>query len=146
MTESQHAHVPEPGFRAGNGHGAAFLKGLVGGAVIGAAAGLICAVQVHAAVRMLRRQLTAASDSATERYREVTAQVGGAFDDFSRTARDLLGNPRTLVGRGAGVKEPASVAHTELDRNVARAARRSSRELASSSVPLRLYRNTRRQA
>jgi len=74
-------------------------------------------------------QLTAASDFATERYREVTAQVGGAFDDFTRTGRDLVGTGRTVVGRGADVKEPATVAHTEL-------CARATTPLAERGLPL----------
>jgi hypothetical protein len=122
--------------RAGNGYGGAVLKGLVGGAVVGAAAGATCAVLVCAAVRLFRRPLTVASDSATERCREVTAQPGGALGDLSGVARDVIGNARTVVERGAGVTEYASAAHPERDRSLAKAARRSTREPASSIVTL----------
>jgi gas vesicle protein len=102
MTETRNEHFTEPGFEAGNGHrSGAFLKGLVGGALIGAAAGLVCAPQVYAALRTFRRQLMNVSDSGAQRYRHVTTEVGGAFDDLQK-ARDVAEKAPSSVARAAG--------------------------------------------
>ena len=90
MTETRNEHFTEPGFEAGNGHrSGAFLKGFVGGVLIGAAAGVVCAPHMYAALRRFRRQLLDLGDSPATRYRDVTTQVGGAFDDLEQKARDV---------------------------------------------------------
>ena len=43
MTETRHESTTEPRLEAPSGHNGDFLKGLVGGALIGAAVGNLCA-------------------------------------------------------------------------------------------------------
>ena len=103
MTETRRDASTEPGDEAGNGHGNdAFLKGLVGGMLIGAAAGMVCAPHVYAALRRCRHQLTNVSDSAATRYQRVTTQVGGSFDDLEQKARDVAGTAPIDAVRAAG--------------------------------------------
>jgi gas vesicle protein len=107
MTETRHDNPAEPGLEAGNGHrSGAFLKGLVGGVLIGAAAGAVCAPHMYAALRRFRRQLLDLDDSPTTRYRDVTAQVGGAFDDLEQKARDVGEQAPSVVVPDASVVMP----------------------------------------
>jgi hypothetical protein len=109
MTETRHDKSAEPGLEAGNGHrSGAFLRGLVGGTLIGAAAGVVCAPHVYAALRRFRRQLLDVDDAPATRYRHVTAQVGGAFDDLEQKARDVAEHAPSVVARGAGDVERAT--------------------------------------
>jgi gas vesicle protein len=127
MTETRHESTTEPRLEAPSGHNGDFLKGLVGGALIGAAVGVIFAPQAYAALRTLRRQLTDASDAAAERYREAATRVGDAVDDLEQKGRDVYGKALSVVVRGAeDIKERATEAQTELDQSAAHAARRSS--------------------
>jgi gas vesicle protein len=109
MTGTRHDSSTEPGLQPGNGHRRdAFLRGLVGGALIGAAAGVVCAPHVYAALRRFRRQLRDVNDSPATRYRHVTAQVGGAFDDLEQKARDAAEQAPGVVARAASDLERES--------------------------------------
>ena len=103
MTETPHDSSTEPSVEAGTGHrSAAFLEGLIGGALIGAAAGVVCAPRVYAALRRFRRRLMDVDASPATRYQHVTEQVGGTFDDLEQKARDVAAKAPTVVARGAG--------------------------------------------
>lgn len=103
MTETRHDSSTEPSVEAGNGHRrGAFLKGLGGGALIGVAAGVVCAPHVYAALRRFRHRLMDVDDSPATRYQHVTAQVGGTFDDLEQKARDVAEKVPSVVARGAG--------------------------------------------
>ena len=111
--------------------GSRFLAGLVGGALIGTAAGVYFAPRINAALRNIRRQVTdtavGASDVAAEKYREATTRVGDAVDDLQHKGRAVYGKALSAVVRGAeDVKERATDARSELDQSAAPAARRSS--------------------
>jgi gas vesicle protein len=130
MTETRNENIAEPRFEPANGHGNGFLKGLFGGALLGAAAGVLFAPQLHAAFRDLRRQLTDvaadATDAATERYRDATAAVGEAVDDLQQKGRGLYGKALSVIVRGAEeVQERATEAQTDLEQREANATRRS---------------------
>ncbi len=123
--------LPSHDFEAAAGHRSRFLTGLVGGALIGTAAGVLFAPQINAALRNIRRQLTdtaaGASDAAAEKYREATTRVGDAVDDLQQKGRAVYGKALSAVVRGAeDVKERATEARSELDQSAAPAARRSS--------------------
>ena len=108
MTETAHDFT-EPGVEAGSGHrSGAFLTGLVGGALIGATAGVVCAPHVYAAFRRFRRRLTDVDDSPATRYQHVTAQVGGTFDDLEEKARGVAEKAPGVGARAAG---PVSKEH-----------------------------------
>jgi gas vesicle protein len=131
MDETRHEEIAEPRLEAAAGHGSRFLAGLVGGALIGTAAGVLFAPQINAALRNIRRQLTdaaaGASDTAAKKYRGATTRVADAVDDLQEKGRALYGNALTTVVRGAeDVKERATEARSELDQSAAYAARRSS--------------------
>jgi gas vesicle protein len=131
MTETRNENITEPRFEPANGHPNGFLKGLFGGALLGAAAGVLFAPQLYAAFRNLRRQLTDvtadATDAATERYRDTAAAVGEAVDDLQRKGRGLYGKALSVVVRGADeVQERATKAQTDLEQREANATRRSS--------------------
>jgi len=131
MTETRHENTTEPRLEAATGHSGGFLKGLFGGALVGTAAGVLFAPQIHAALRNVRRQLTDATadagDAAAERYREVKTRVGDAVDDLQQKGRGVYGKALTAVVRGAEeIKERATEAQDELDHSDARAARRAS--------------------
>jgi len=131
MTETRHENTTEPRLEAATGHSGGFLKGLFGGALIGTAAGVLFAPQIHAALRNVRRQLTDATadagDAAAERYREVKTRVGDTVDDLQQKGRGVYGKALTAVVRGAeDIKERATQAQAELDHSDARAARRAS--------------------
>jgi gas vesicle protein len=131
MDETRHEEIAEPRFEAAAGHRSRFLTGLVGGALIGTAAGVLFAPQINAALRTIRRQLTdtaaGASDAAAEKYREATTRVGDAVDDLQQKGRAVYGKALSAVVRGAeDVKERATEARSELDQSAAHAAGRSS--------------------
>ena len=130
MTETRQDNTIEPQLEAANGQAGGFLKGLVGGALIGTAAGVLFAPQIYAALRNVRRELTDAAadarDAAAKSYRESTTRVGDAVEDLQQKGRDVYGKALSVVVRGAEeVKERATEAQTELDRSAADAARRS---------------------
>ena len=131
MNETRQENTTEPRLEAAAGHSNGFLKGLVGGALIGTAAGVLFAPQINAALRNIRRQLTdtaaGASDAAAAKYREATTRVGDAVDDLQQKGRAVYGKALSAVVRGAeDVKERATEARSELDQSAAPAARRSS--------------------
>ena len=131
MTETGRENTTEPRLEAASVQSGVFLIGLFGGALIGTAAGVLFASQIHAAVRNLRRQLTdaaaGASDAASARYRAATTQVSDAVDDLQQKGRGVYGKALSAVVRGAeDVKERATQAQTELDQRAANEARRSS--------------------
>ena len=132
-------NTTEPRLEAAAGHSSGFLKGLVGGALIGTAAGVLFAPQINAALRNIRRQLTdtaaGASDAAAEKYREATTRVGDAVDDLQQKGRAVYGKALSAVVRGAeDVKERATEARSELEskrRPLRRAARHEGRGQSS---------------
>lgn len=132
MNETRHEHATEPRLEAAAGkNSSVLLMGLVGGALVGAAAGVLFAPQISAALRNIRRQLNdttaGASDAAAEQYREATTRVGDAVDDLQQKGRAAYGKALTAVVRGAeDVKERATEARSELDQSAAATARRSS--------------------
>ena len=108
-----------------------FLKGLVGGALLGTAAGVLFAPQIYSALRNIRRQLSVvradAGDAAAERYRDARIRVADAVDDLHEKGRGVYGKALSVIVRGAeDVKERATEAQTKLDQAAAKAARRSS--------------------
>ena len=129
MDETRHEEIAEPRLEAAAGHRSGFLTGLVGGALIGTAAGVLFAPQINAALRNIRRQLrdtaAGASDAAADKYREATTRVGDAVDDLQQKGRAVYGKALSAVVRGAeDVKERATEAQNELDQSAADAARR----------------------
>ena len=111
--------------------GSRFLAGLVGGALIGTAAGVYFAPRINAALRNIRRQMTdtavGAGDVAAEKYREATTRVGDAVDDLQQTGRAVYGRGLSAVVRGAEeVKQRATEARGELDESPAAATPRRS--------------------
>jgi gas vesicle protein len=131
MDQTRHEEISEPRFEAAAGHRSWLLTGLVGGALIGTAAGVLFAPQINAALRNLRRQLTdaaaGASDAAAEKYREATTRVGDAVDDLQQKGRAVYGKALSAVARGAeDSKDRAAEARSELDQGTAHAAHRSS--------------------
>lgn len=121
MNDTRHENTTEPRLEAAAGHSSGFLMGLVGGALIGTAAGVLFAPQITAALRNTRRQLldsaAEASDAAAEHYREATTRVADAVDDLQHKGRGVYAKALTAVVRGAeDVKERATEARTELDR------------------------------
>jgi len=131
MDKMGHEETAEPRLEAAAGHGSRFLTGLVGGALIGTAAGVLFAPQITAALRNIGRQVTdtaaGASDAAAEKYREATTRVGDTVDDLQQKGRSVYGKALSAVVRNAeNVKERATDAQAELERSTAQAARRSS--------------------
>jgi gas vesicle protein len=118
MNETRHENTTKPRLEAAAGHSSGFLLGLVGGALMGAAAGVLFAPQISAALRNMRRQLTdtaaGASGAAAEQYREATTRVGDAVDDLQQKGRAVYGKALTAVVRGAeDVRERATEARNE---------------------------------
>jgi gas vesicle protein len=127
MDETITEEIAEPPLEAAAGHRSRFLTGLVGGALIGTAAGVLFAPQINAALRNIRRQLTdtavGASDAAAKKYREATTRVGDAVDDLQQKGRAVYGKALSAVVRGAeDVKERATEARSELDQSAAHVA------------------------
>jgi len=130
MNETRHEDTNEPRLGASDNR-SRFLQGLVGGALIGTAAGVLFAPEINAALRSMRRRwrdaAAGARDAAAEKYREATTRVGDAVDDLQQKGRAVYGNALTAVVQGAEVvKERATEARSELDQSAAQAARRSS--------------------
>jgi gas vesicle protein len=126
MNETRHEDTNEPRLGAFDNR-SRFLQGLVGGALIGTAAGLLFAPQINAALQSFRRQVrdtaAGASYAAGEKYREATTRVGDAVDDLQQKGRAVYGKALTAVVRGAeDVKERATEARSELDQSAAHAA------------------------
>lgn len=128
MIEQRQERSTDARLEALNGHGGGFLKGLVGGAMIGAVAGVLAAPQVHAALRRLRRELTEGTadvrHGAEEKYHEATERVGHAVHDLEEKGREVYGKALNVVVRGAeDVKARAKDAQTELENRAAHSAR-----------------------
>jgi gas vesicle protein len=128
MSEQRQVRTTDARLEAAKSSDSSFLKGLVGGAVIGAVAGVLMAPQFHAALRQLRRELTDATadarHGAAEKYHEATARVGDAVDDLQEKGRDVYGKALNVVIRGADdVKARATDAQIELDKRAAHSAR-----------------------
>jgi gas vesicle protein len=143
MTETGHENTTEPRLETASGHSGSFLISLFGGALIGTAAGVLFASQIHAAVRNLRRQLTdaaaGASDAASARYRAATTRVGDAVDDLQQKGPGVHGKALSAVVPGAeDVKKQAVQAQIELDQSAANAARRSATPERSSTSRSRM--------
>ena len=122
MTDTRHENMTEPRTTVA-GHNGAFLRGAVGGALLGTAAGVIFAPQISAALGQLRRQMTdAATDAggaAAGKYRETATLVGDAVDDLQQKGRAAYGKALSAVKRGADdVKARVADAQAELDQRV----------------------------
>lgn len=112
MTETRQEHMTAPPPEAANGRRGGFLKGLVGGALIGTAAGVLFAPRIHAALGTVRRQVTDAAVGAGD----------AVVDDLRQTGRGVYGKALSVVIRGAeDVRERATEAQAELEQRVARA-------------------------
>lgn len=114
-----------------DGQSLTFLKGLLSGALIGAAAGILLAPRAHAALHGLWGQVTDSAASlgkaATDRYRRASTQVGDAVQDLHDKGRGAYGKALTAVAAGAHqVEEYAVDAKTVLDRHAAEQSRRQS--------------------
>jgi gas vesicle protein len=130
VTEPRQEIPIRPRLATARSHRGDFSRGIVGGALIGAAAGVLFAPRIYAALRSLRRQLTDAaadaSGAAVKAYQEATIRVGDAVDDLQQKGRGVQDNLLSVVVRGAeDVKERAIAAQTELDQR-GHAARRPS--------------------
>lgn len=128
MMERRREGTTDARLEAANGRDIGFLKGLIGGMLIGTAAGVLLAPQIHAALRSLRRELTDATadarHAATEKYQEATARAGDAVDALQETGRDVYGKALNVVVRGAeDIKARATEAQIELNDRAAHAAR-----------------------
>ena len=122
MTETRYANTSQRRLHADRGHGGSFLRGLLSGALIGTAAGVLFAPQIQAALQNRRRQLTdaaaSAGDASAEKYREAKTRIGDAVDDLKQKGRGVYGKALSAVVRGAEeVKGHATEAQTELDRD-----------------------------
>ena len=111
--------------------GHAFMTGFIGGALLGAAAGVLFAPQVFAALKQIRRELTdaatEASDAATGAYREAAARAGDAAEELHDKGRGAYGRVLSVIIRGAeGVEGKATDALDGLDQSAAVAATRRS--------------------
>jgi gas vesicle protein len=111
--------------------GLAFTTGLFGGALLGAAAGVLFAPQVYAALRQVRRELadcvSGAGGSATGAYRDATTRAEDAVDDLRDKGRGAYGKVLSVIIRGAeDVEGRAANALDELDQSAAVAANRRS--------------------
>lgn len=92
--------------------GRAFVKGLFGGALIGAVAGVFFAPEIYAAFKNLRGQLTDAvadgGDVAADTYREAKTRAGDAVGDLQQKGRGRVresaerGHTRRRRRQGAG--------------------------------------------
>jgi gas vesicle protein len=106
------------------------MTGLVGGALLGTAAGVLFAPQIYAALKQVRRELadcmSGAGDSATGAYRDAAARAGDAVDDLQDKGRGAYGKVLSVIIRGAeDVEGKATDALDELEQSAA--TRRSSR-------------------
>ncbi len=109
--------------------GRAFVKGLFGGALIGAVGGVFFAPEIYAAFKNLRGPLADAAadagDLAADAYREATTRAAGAVGDLQQKGQAAYGKALSVVTRGADeVKERASEAQAELEQSEAKAGSR----------------------
>lgn len=111
MTDARHEQMTMLPPEAAGGHRGSLLRSLVGGALIGTAAGVLFAPRIYAALRTVRRQVTDAAVGAGE----------GVVDDLRQTGRGVYGKALSIVIRGAeDVRERATEAQAELEQRVAR--------------------------
>lgn len=112
MTDTRQERMTMPPPEAANGHRGRLLKGLLGGALIGTAAGVLFAPRIHAALGAVRRHV-----------RDAAVGAGDAVvDDLRQTGRGVYGKALSVVIRGAeDVRERATEAQAELEQRVARA-------------------------
>lgn len=111
--------------------GQRFTTGLFGGALLGAAAGILFAPQIFAAFKQLRREvsdcLSEAGDSATGAYRDAAARASGAAEDLHDKGRGAYSKVLNGIIRGAeDVEAKATDALDGLDQSAAVAATRRS--------------------
>jgi gas vesicle protein len=107
------------------------MSGLIGGAVLGAAAAALFAPQILAALKQVRRELaeclSEAGDSATVAYRDAAARAGDAADELHDKGRGAYGKVLSVIIRGAeDVEGKAADALDALDQSAAVAATRRS--------------------
>ncbi|OFW39523.1 MAG: hypothetical protein A3F70_02355 [Acidobacteria bacterium RIFCSPLOWO2_12_FULL_67_14] len=99
--------IPPPVDASGS-HRGSFVRGLAGGALLGAAAGLLAAPWIHEALRTARRRLTVATAGARE----------AVVDDLRKKGRDVYGKALNVVVRSAeDVRERATQAQGELNQH-----------------------------
>jgi len=117
MIDTPDGHGTAAPVEAASGHRDAFLKGLAGGVLIGAAASLLFAPGMQTALRTARRRVT-----------EAAAGAGDAVvDDLRHRGRDVYGKALSVVIRGAeDVRERATQAQGELNQPAARTHARTS--------------------
>lgn len=109
MIDARHEQMTMLPPEAAGGH-RGMLRALVGGALIGTAAGVLFAPRIQAALRTVRRQVTDAAAGAGE----------GMVDDLRQTGRGVYGKALSIVIRGAeDVRERATEAQAELEQRVA---------------------------
>ena len=126
MTDTRHENTAQRRPRAAGDHGASFLKGLFGGALLGTVVGVFFATEIRAALRNVRRQAAdaavGASDAATDTYQHAATRVGDAIVDLQQKGRGAYGKALSAVVRGAeDIKERATEARTGLDQEAAAA-------------------------
>jgi gas vesicle protein len=126
MIEATHERTTDAPLEAANGHRNGFLMALVGGALIGAAAGVLLAPQIQASIRYCRRELAdamaAARRDAARKYDAARERVGEAIDDLEDKSRDAYGKALHAVADAADeVKARATEAQPEQDRRAASA-------------------------
>lgn len=107
----------------------AFMTGFAGGALLGAAAGVLFAPQIFAALKQMKRELadaaTEAGDAATGAYRDAAAQASGAAEELHDKGRGAYGKVLSGIIRGAeNVEAKATDALDALDQSAAVAATR----------------------
>jgi gas vesicle protein len=112
-------------------NGQAFLTGLLGGALLGAAVGVVFAPQIFAALKTIRRELTdavgEAGDTATGAYRDATMRAVDAVDDLHEKGRGAYGKVLSVIIKGAeDVEGRATEAQAALDKSAAKATTRRS--------------------
>jgi gas vesicle protein len=126
MIEARHERTTDARLEDANGPGSSFLRGLVGGVLIGAAAGVLLAPQIQASIRYCRRELTDATADARRdaagKYHEATARVVTAIDDLQERGRDAFEKALHVVTKDHDdVTSRTTEAQIELDRGVAAA-------------------------
>jgi gas vesicle protein len=109
----------------------AFMKGLVGGALLGGAAAVLFAPQIFAALKQMQREVadaaTEAGDAATGAYRDAAARAGGAAEELRDKGRGAYGKVLSGIIHGAeDVEAKATDALDGLDQSAAVAASRRS--------------------
>ena len=110
MTDTRHEQMTMLPPEAAGGHRGSLLRGLVGGALIGTAAGVLLAPRIYAALRTVRRQVTDAAVGAGD----------AVVDDLRQTGRGVYGKALSIIIRGAeDVRERATEAQAELEQRVA---------------------------